>query len=173
MHMPRSSYHIQFRLQACCYPFFDDLLSLNFALMLYQIEPQKSIPNFDKPTVFWQLRPASLKLAGRFYVYTAGAPAVCYSVLASSVIIVAARAGLLSPGIVPALGFHIHFPEHNRNAPCTNRRNCAGGVFRSQTARPEYNKGIALVLVFKGKNKGKRTVNIAAELWELQRNQGF
>ena len=53
MHMPRSSYHIQFRLQVCCYSFFDDLLSLNFALILYQIEPKNqyristNLQNFD------------------------------------------------------------------------------------------------------------------------------
>ena len=51
--MPRSSYHIQFRLQVCCYSFFDDLLSLNFALILYQIEPKNqyristNLQNFD------------------------------------------------------------------------------------------------------------------------------
>ena len=42
-----------------------------------------------------------------------------------------------------------HYSECERNAPCTNRRNCAGGVFRSQAARPEYNKGTALVLVLR------------------------
>ena len=42
-----------------------------------------------------------------------------------------------------------HHSECERNAPCTNRRNCAGGVFRSQAARPEYNKGTALVLVLR------------------------
>ena len=36
---------------------------------------------------------------------------MCFSDLASSVIIVAARAGLLPPCIVPALGLRIHFPE--------------------------------------------------------------
>ena len=42
-----------------------------------------------------------------------------------------------------------HYSECERNAPCTNRRNCTGGVFRSQAARPEYNKGTALVLVLR------------------------
>ena len=36
---------------------------------------------------------------------------MCFSVLASSVIIVAAGSCLLSPGVVPALGLRIHFPE--------------------------------------------------------------
>ena len=40
-----------------------------------------------------------------------GAPAVCFSVLASSVIIVAAGAGLLPPCVVPALGLCLHIPE--------------------------------------------------------------
>ena len=40
-----------------------------------------------------------------------GHPAVYFSVLASSVIIVAARAGLLSPCVVPALGLCVIFPE--------------------------------------------------------------
>ena len=38
-------------------------------------------------------------------------PAVFSSVLASSVIIVAARAGLLPPCIVPPLGLCLHIPE--------------------------------------------------------------
>ena len=58
-----------------------------------------------------QQRPASRKLAGRFYVCTAGAPAVGFSVLASSVIIVAARAGLLSTCVVPTLGLCFYIPE--------------------------------------------------------------
>ena len=40
-----------------------------------------------------------------------GLPAVFSSVLASSVIIVAARSGLLPPCVVPALGFCLHVPE--------------------------------------------------------------
>ena len=40
-----------------------------------------------------------------------GLPAVYFSVLASSVIIVAARSGLLPPCVVPALGFCLHIPE--------------------------------------------------------------
>ena len=38
--------------------------------------------------------------------------AVCFPVLASSVIILAARAGLLPPCVVPALGFHFHQLRH-------------------------------------------------------------
>ena len=34
-----------------------------------------------------------------------------FSVLASSVIIMGVRAGLLPPGVVPSLGLRIHFPE--------------------------------------------------------------
>ena len=83
-------------------------------------------------------------------------PVVCFSVLAFSVIIVAAKSCLLPPCVVPALGLCLHIPEHKRNAPCTNRRNCAGGVFRYQTARPEY-KGAALVSVYKVKDKGKQS----------------
>ena len=40
-----------------------------------------------------------------------GFPAVYFSVLASSVIIVAARACLLPPCVVPAFGLRLHFPE--------------------------------------------------------------
>ena len=40
-----------------------------------------------------------------------GLPAVFSSVLASSVIIVAARSSLLPPCVVPALGFCLHIPE--------------------------------------------------------------
>jgi len=57
------------------------------------------------------------KLAGRFYVCTAGAPAVFSSVLASSVIIVAARAGLLPPCIVPAFGLRLIIQSVNEMPP--------------------------------------------------------
>ena len=40
-----------------------------------------------------------------------GLPAVFSSVLASSVIIVAARSGLLPPCVVPPLGLCLHVPE--------------------------------------------------------------
>ena len=40
-----------------------------------------------------------------------GLPAVYFSVLASSVIIVAARSGLLPPCVVPPLGLCLHIPE--------------------------------------------------------------
>ena len=40
-----------------------------------------------------------------------GLPAVYFSVLASSVIIVAARSGLLPPCVIPALGLRFHIPE--------------------------------------------------------------
>ena len=40
-----------------------------------------------------------------------GLPAVFSFVLASSVIIVATRSGLLPPCVVPALGFCLHVPE--------------------------------------------------------------
>lgn len=39
------------------------------------------------------------------------APAVCFSFLASSVIIVAAGSCLLPPCVVPALGLRFHIPE--------------------------------------------------------------
>ena len=59
----------------------------------------------------------SRKLAGRLYVCTAGAPAVYFSVLASSVIIVTARAGLLPPCIVPALGLRLIIQSVNEMPP--------------------------------------------------------
>ena len=62
--------------------------------------------------------------------------------------------------------------SHERNTLCTNQWNCAGGVFRSQTARPEYN-GIDLVSVYKGKIKGKLSIFMAADLREMQENQGL
>lgn len=40
-----------------------------------------------------------------------GLPAVCFPVLASSVIIVAAKSGLLLPCIIPPLGLRFHVPE--------------------------------------------------------------
>ena len=40
-----------------------------------------------------------------------GLPAVYFSVLASSVIIVAARSDLLPPCVVPPLGLYLHIPE--------------------------------------------------------------
>lgn len=43
-------------------------------------------------------------------------PAVYSSVLASSVIIMAARAGLLQPCVIPALGLRFHIPELLSNA---------------------------------------------------------
>ena len=46
-----------------------------------------------------------------------GAPAVCFSVLASSVIIVAARAGLLLPCVVPTLGLHLIIQSVNEMPP--------------------------------------------------------
>ena len=46
-----------------------------------------------------------------------GAPAVCFSVLASSVIIVAARAGLLSPCVVPAFGLRLIIQSVNEMPP--------------------------------------------------------
>ena len=59
----------------------------------------------------------SRKLAGRLYVCTAGAPAVYFSVLASSVIIMAARAGLLSPCVVPAFGLRLIIQSVNEMPP--------------------------------------------------------
>ena len=46
-----------------------------------------------------------------------GAPAVCFSVLASSVIIVAARAGLLLPCVVPTLGLRLIIQSVNEMPP--------------------------------------------------------
>ena len=46
-----------------------------------------------------------------------GAPAVCFSVLASSVIIVAARAGLLLPCVVPTLGPRLIIQSVNEMPP--------------------------------------------------------
>ena len=46
-----------------------------------------------------------------FYVCTAGLPAVYFSILASSVIVIAAVPGLLPPLGIPALGFRLQIPE--------------------------------------------------------------
>ena len=52
-------------------------------------------------------------------IYTPqGLPAVFSSVLASSVIVIAARAGLLPPCIVLALGLRLKFPESYRDHTC-------------------------------------------------------
>lgn len=61
--------------------------------------------------IITRICPASCKLAGHFYVRTAEAPAVYFSVLASSVIIMAAMSGLLPPLGIPALGFRLHITE--------------------------------------------------------------
>ena len=53
-----------------------------------------------------------MQMLGCYPMYAPqGAPAVCFSVLASSVIIVAARSCLLPPCVVPALGLHFHIPK--------------------------------------------------------------
>ena len=46
-----------------------------------------------------------------------GAPAVCFSVLASSVIIMGVRAGLLPPGVVPSLGLRLIIQSVNEMPP--------------------------------------------------------
>ena len=46
-----------------------------------------------------------------FYVCTAGLPAVYFSILASSVIVIAAVPGLLPPLGILALGFRLQIPE--------------------------------------------------------------
>ena len=87
-----------------------------------------------------------------------GAPAVCFSVLASSVIIVAARAGLLSPCVVPAFGLRLIIQSVNEMPPAQiDGIVRGGGVFRSQAARPEYNKGTALVLVLRATTRENGT----------------
>ena len=65
-----------------------------------------------------------------------------------------------------------HYSECERNAPCTNRRNCAGGVFRSQTARPKYIV-VALVSICMGNNKGKRSILLAATPRKCRKIKGF
>ena len=50
-------------------------------------------------------------MLGKLMYAPQGLPAVYFSVLASSVIIVAARSGLLPPCVVPPLGLCLHIPE--------------------------------------------------------------
>ena len=111
-------------------------------------------------------RPASYILAGRFYVCTAGAPAVYFSVLASSVIIVAAGSGLLPPCIVPPLGLLQYHSRKRRYASCINYQVCARGAFRSQTARPVTIKRFPH-FNSQGQKQGKTELFIAVDLREM------
>ncbi len=65
-----------------------------------------------------------------------------------------------------------HYSECERIAPSTNRRNCAGGVFRSQTARPKY-IDVALVSICMGNHKGKRSILLAAAPRKCRKIKGF
>ena len=83
------------------------------------------------------LCPASRKLAGRFYVRTAGATcgvffylSVLYHNCACEVVSAAAVRRSVAWPPPPYLG------RHTRNSPCINCQVCARDVFRSQTARP-------------------------------------
>ena len=95
-----------------------------------------------------------------------GHPAVYFSVLASSVIIVAAGSGLLPPCIVPPLGLLQYHRRKRRNASCINYQVCARGVFRSQTARPVTIKRFPH-FNSQGQKQGKTELFIAVDLREM------
>ena len=77
-----------------------------------------------------------------------GLPAVNFSVLASSVIIMAARSGLLPPCIVPALGLRLHIPELLSDALFFRR--CLRGLLLSVDLPFPYGQ-IMGVLLYKGR----------------------
>ena len=77
-----------------------------------------------------------------------GLPAVFSSVLASFVIIMAARPCLLPPGIVPALGFCLHIPELLSDA-LFFRRFLLGHFFAFDLTLPCDQ--ITVVLLYKGR----------------------
>jgi len=74
-------------------------------------------------------------------------PAVYSSVLASSVIIMAARAGLLQPCVIPALGLRFHIPELLSDALFLRR--CRLGLLPSVDL-PLPCGQITVVLLYKG-----------------------
>ena len=85
-----------------------------------------------------------------------GHPAVYFSVLASSVIIVAAGSGLLPPCIVPPLGLLQYHSRKRRNASCINYQ-VVQGVYFALRRRDLLRLRDSLILIRKGRNKGKRS----------------
>ena len=102
-----------------------------------------------------------------------GPPAVFPSVLASSVIIVAARAGLLSPCVIPALCLRIHFLQSLNEMPPAQIDRIVQGVYFALKRR-----GLNIIKAlpsfrFYGQKQGKMEHYIVADLREIQENQGL
>ena len=113
------------------------------------------------------------KLAGRFYVCTAGASCGVFSVLTSSVIIVAARAGLLSPCVVPAFGLRLIIQSVNEIPPAQIDGIVQGVYFALKRRGLNKIKVLPSFWFFKGKNKGKRSFLWQQTCWKCRKTKGF